>query len=259
MYPHRIRLRGPWDCEPLSHRGGTTAEKLPGVTKMPIPGRWNEAGLGDFRGLVRLIRGFGSPRRLDAHERVWLTFGGVERTADVSLNGQPLGRHEGDDPFEFDITPLLRERNTLVVEVESDTGAGGIWGDVALEVRCQAFLRGVRVWYVDAGRAVDLHAAGSVVGTSDRPLELSLTINARSVARERVEATLGGRPFHLAAERVAVVRSPSDTLETSRLYKVRVDLVSGTMIWYGFQEVMAFPEEGTANGPSAPDGKTGNS
>jgi hypothetical protein len=53
------------------------------------------------------------------------------------LNGSLLGRHEGaDEPFEFEVTNLLRDRNELIVEVESPTGDGGLWGEVALEIRC---------------------------------------------------------------------------------------------------------------------------
>ena len=39
MYPHRIRLRGPWDCEPLSGAAGPL--------RMNLPCRWAEGGLRD--------------------------------------------------------------------------------------------------------------------------------------------------------------------------------------------------------------------
>src|SRR6266850_2517406 len=112
MYPHRIRLRGPWECEPLlrtvcrpngSVEGST--EGLPSPSPMTIPCRWKEGGLGDFNGRVRFRRSFGFPGKIDPHERLWLTFGGVDKIADISVNGQSLGRHEeSGEPFEYEVT-----------------------------------------------------------------------------------------------------------------------------------------------------------
>src|SRR5579885_2874724 len=49
MYPHRIRLRGPWECEPP---GGP-----PVVVTMPC--HWAAAGLADLGGRFRCRRRFG--------------------------------------------------------------------------------------------------------------------------------------------------------------------------------------------------------
>jgi hypothetical protein len=133
MYPHRIRLRGPWEYEPLA-RSATSAEPLPPKGRMTVPGHRGEGGLANFAGRVRFRRRFGWPARIEAHERVWLTFAGTEALADVRLNAQWLGRHEGPGPFEFDVTGLLQIRNELTVEVEV-AGGSGPWGEVALEVR----------------------------------------------------------------------------------------------------------------------------
>lgn len=134
MYPHRIRLRGPWEYEPLARREPPTGD-LPPAGRMVLPCRWREGGLGDFVGRVRFRRRFGYPGRIDPHERVWLTFAGVDATTEVSLNGRFLGRHEGaSEPFEFEVTSLLQPRNELMVEVES-AGNGGLWGEVAMEIR----------------------------------------------------------------------------------------------------------------------------
>ncbi|HEV3255599.1 MAG TPA: hypothetical protein VG013_01840 [Gemmataceae bacterium] len=133
MYPHRIRLRGPWDYEPLA-RTVTSDEPLPLKGRVTMPAREDEGGLANFAGRVRFRRRFGWPARIDVHERVWLTFAGVEAVADVWLNGQSLGRHEGSGPCEFDVTALLQIRNELTVEVEAASGSG-LSGEVALEVR----------------------------------------------------------------------------------------------------------------------------
>src|SRR5690349_7428873 len=98
MYPHRIRLNGPWEVEPIARRvraADGTAQVveglLPPARRMTMPCRWDEGGLGDFAGRVRFRRRFGYPGRIDPYERVWLTFDGVAGSADVSLNGQALG------------------------------------------------------------------------------------------------------------------------------------------------------------------------
>ena len=80
-----------------------------------------------------------------------LTFTGADACAEIWLNGRLLGRHEGAlDPFEYEVTDLLKVRNELAVEVESPHDNGGLWGEVALEVRCPAFLRAMRVWVTSA-------------------------------------------------------------------------------------------------------------
>ena len=50
--------------------------------------------------------------------RTFLVFAGVEWEAQVWLNGKPLGSHRGYyEPFRFDVTGLLKEKNTLAVRV----------------------------------------------------------------------------------------------------------------------------------------------
>ena len=220
MYPHRIRLRGPWECEPVARVGGGP---LPPPCRMTMPCRWADGALFGFAGRVRFRRRFGYPGRIDAHERVWLTFAGAGPVADVGLNEQHLARFEGAGPFEFEVTALLQARNELTVEVDAPGGDGGLWGDVALEVRCTAFLRGVRVWLTKEGRP-DLHAAGEVVGTAERPLDLYVIRDRSTVAYTAVDATAAGRPFNLVAEAVCDAEAA-----------VRVELVNGATVWYAWE------------------------
>src|SRR5229473_1709313 len=67
MYPHRIRLRGPWQCEPIDG---------PPPRRVIMPCRWVEARLADFHGDARFARSFGYPGRVDDSEHVWLTCDG---------------------------------------------------------------------------------------------------------------------------------------------------------------------------------------
>jgi hypothetical protein len=224
-YPHRIRLHGPWECEPLARLAAAAdgrTEAVPGPLPPPcrltMPGRWRDGGLGDFAGRVRCRRRFGYPGRIDAWERVWLTCAGVEGVAEVTLNGRPLGRFAGG-PFEVDVTDLLGVRNELLLVVEAPAG-GGPWGEVALEVRRTAFLRSVRAWRERPAEAARLHVAGEVVGTADRPLELYILHGGANVAYTTVETTPAGQAFHVEADGVG---DASD---------VRVELIDGGVIWY---------------------------
>jgi hypothetical protein len=185
-YPHRIRLRGPWQSEPVA--GG-----------------------------VRRVRRFGYPGRIDANERVWLTFADVGGRVEVSLNGQALGSHDGAS-FEHEVTTLLGTRNELVMRIE---GGAESWGKVALEVRRTAFLRGVRAT-ADGGR---VRVSGEVVGSAGRPLELYILLDGHTVHYATVEPTAAGRAFEVVADGSGK--------------QVRVELVEGGCVWYAVELSLA--------------------
>jgi hypothetical protein len=236
MYPHRIRLRGPWTCEPLFRMegdGSRSTVDLPAPFRMTMPGRWEEGGLLDFRGGVRLVRRFGYPGRIDDFEHVWLTFEGAAERATASLNGQPLGSWE-EGPAEFEVTPLLKPRNLLIVDVESQAPGGGLWGEVALEVRATAFLQDVAV-RLTVGESPQLVATGQVAGSASRPLDLYLFAGGQFLAHTMVEA---GRRFELAAAPV------------SDLTAVRIELVDAATIWYVVERSIQ-PEQSKARGDSS--------
>ncbi len=231
MYPHRIRLRGPWDYEPLAY-SSPEHHLLPPAGRMNVPCRWSAGGLPGFAGRVRFRRRFGYPGRIDPHERVWLTFAGASDSAEVALNGASLGRHEGDGPFEFEVTDLLCPRNELVVEVEGAADTAGLWGEVALEVRCTAYLRGVRLWAEVEGDGVRVHAAGEVVGAAERPLDLYLIVGRSTAAYASVTAAPEGRPFHLASDKLGGVGGSGQGADAGDAADAQVDLVNGAAVWY---------------------------
>jgi hypothetical protein len=236
MYPHRIRLRGPWDCEPLAWSPIAPDLALPGPRRVTMPCRWGEAGLEGFRGRVRFRRRFGYPGRLDAHERVWLTFAGIDGVATVRLNGIALG--ELAEPGEFEITPQLALRNELLVEVDGNE-SGGLWGEVALEVRCSAYLRGVAVTAFSQGSAVELHAQGEVAGAAEGPLELYVVLDRSTVA---YAAVLPG-PFHLVADTLDRQPWAERPTDAGPFPIARVELVRGASVWFRVEhEVLLRPE-----------------
>ena len=152
MYPHRIRLRGPWDL--------TTTTGL--SRRVLFPATWEVAGLPNYVGPVAFARRFGYPGRIDAHERVWLVGQGVSGPAEIVFQDQPLGRVAGG--FAFEVTARLRDRNLLKVSLEIIAGQTRLWDDIALEVRATAYLEGI----VQDGRRI----RGRIAGTSEGPLDV---------------------------------------------------------------------------------------
>ena len=153
---HVIRLRGPWQYEPLvrwaldAEGNRHAAGELPPPGRMVMPGDWGAALGPDFRGRVRFARAFGRPTRLEPGEQVWLVVGGVDLSGTAELNGRPLGPVAGvREPTRFEVTDRLAERNELVIEVELPplahadeqrlrperaTLPGGVIGEVRLEI-----------------------------------------------------------------------------------------------------------------------------
>jgi glycosyl hydrolase family 2 len=238
MYPHRIRLLGPWDCEPLVRHGDGS---LPAKFTMTMPCRWGERGLSDFAGKVRFRRRFSWPGRLDAHEHLWLTFQGVEGRAEIALNGQPVIQTEySTGTLEFEITSLVKARNELIAILEADSDRGGLWGEVALEVRCPAFLRNVQCQKFIEHAQSRLRLAGEVVGTHDRPLELYVLWNRRTILYHTIETAAGGKAFDLTTEPLPI-EVQRDLPQTENENLVTLDLVDGGIIWYRWETVIEQP------------------
>ncbi|MEP6949941.1 MAG: glycoside hydrolase family 2 TIM barrel-domain containing protein [Ginsengibacter sp.] len=60
-------------------------------------------------------------------ERLFLHFGAINYLADVYLNGEKLGSHEGGfTPFQFEITGKVKDQNRLVVRVNNQRRKDGI-------------------------------------------------------------------------------------------------------------------------------------
>lgn len=152
--PHRIRLRGPWECRPLAWSVSELADPpprsstIPTVPNAPAPDRWipdrpipdmsmpterplPEAGLitmpsdwspiagPDFRGRVLFTRRFGCPTGIVDDDRVELVIEAVDQRASIELNGQFLGETRwGAGPWRLEITDRLRPANELRITVE---------------------------------------------------------------------------------------------------------------------------------------------
>src|SRR5680860_885277 len=75
-----------------------------------VPGPWTTQvpGNGMSHQTVRYHRSFDVPTGWAAGRTTHLTFGGVNHTASVTLNGHPIGEHVGGwTPFEFELGDAL--------------------------------------------------------------------------------------------------------------------------------------------------------
>jgi beta-mannosidase len=86
--------------------------------EMRLPTNWYLTEVGDFFGTIWFRREFDVPAEL-REQRLFLRFGAVDYFADVWLNGEYLGSHEGMfNPFEFDVTDRLDFDGVNVVAVK---------------------------------------------------------------------------------------------------------------------------------------------
>lgn len=88
---------------------------------LKVPGDWNTQmdQLFFYEGTVWYKKSFDYPRK--PNTRVFVYFGAANYLADVYLNGEKLGQHEGGfTPFNFEITNRLKDTgNFLIVKVDN--------------------------------------------------------------------------------------------------------------------------------------------
>jgi beta-glucuronidase len=88
---------------------------------LKVPGDWNTQSdqLFFYEGTVWYKKSFDCQRR--GNTRLFVYFGAANYFADVYLNGERIGQHEGGfTPFNFEITRLVRDTgNFLVVKVDN--------------------------------------------------------------------------------------------------------------------------------------------
>ncbi len=212
MYPHRIRLRGPWECQPAS------ASLLP--RRVTMPGRWSDAGLAGFRGTALFTRRFGYPGRADpATEHIWLTCTGCTGCREVRLNGHLLAASPSK-AFSFDVTAIMAARNQLEFDIDGQTDGAGLWGEVALEMRRDAYLDEVCITRAGASLIV----TGVVRGVAPRPLELYLLVDGRHADYRTITPTVAGQSFRIELAEMA-----------SPLHLMRMELIHISSVWYAVE------------------------
>ena len=204
MYPHPIRLRGPWEYQPLV--GNSPPGRIHALSPFPA-----------FAGRVRLLRRFGYPGTLDADEHVWLCLPPLPAGSTIVVNGTAL---EGI-LREYDITALLRPRNELRIDLDIGPESP-IWEGAALEVRAAAFLDALEV--VRTPGHVGMR--GVVRGVVESVLELYLIADRRPLGYATV-APDGETRFELLV--------PDRHEDGAEVRNLRLDLVRGAVIWYTYE------------------------
>ncbi len=87
---------------------------------MEIPTNWYLTEVGDYFGAIWFETSFKVPAGYEG-KRLFLRFAGVDYYADVWLNGQFLGSHEGMfNPFEFDVTDIVKMDSENILVVRDD-------------------------------------------------------------------------------------------------------------------------------------------
>ena len=122
----RLSLDGDWRYAPEGDRHGealgwhVSEFDDSSWARMQLPTNWYLTEVGDFFGAIWFRRSFEVPDDLRG-QRLFLRFGAVDYLADVWLNGEYLGSHEGMfNPFEFDVTDQVRLDAPNVVVVRDD-------------------------------------------------------------------------------------------------------------------------------------------
>ncbi|UJF35603.1 glycoside hydrolase family 2 protein [Paenibacillus hexagrammi] len=125
-------------CQPFSHFQFRyqTADDADFAQVLEGAGDWETVTVPDFRGptgeqgkWTGFYRSEFTYPSIPHGKRIFLVFKGVDYKTTVYLNRKCIGSHEGFfAPFEFDVTEFLQERNTLVVEVQTDYPMMGVGG-----------------------------------------------------------------------------------------------------------------------------------
>ncbi|EKD46369.1 MAG: hypothetical protein ACD_68C00009G0002 [uncultured bacterium] len=126
--PKTLSLNGSW-----KYQAGNAGDECVSTVyddqdwpTMDIPQNWHWQRIDAER--VWFRKKFAINEQDCRNRRVILHFQGVDYFAEVWLNGEKLGRHEGYfQPFEFEITKQLKKvgQNTLVVKVDCPKEKGG--------------------------------------------------------------------------------------------------------------------------------------
>lgn len=127
IYPHVIRLRGPWHFEvspvvQLDREATGAAAAIPlaprSAGSAPLPGDWVSGIACPAGARICWRRRFSRPTNLDPGEAVWLCIAGRGATLAISLNGDKLGAINAlEASRDFEVRGRLHPRNELAIEI----------------------------------------------------------------------------------------------------------------------------------------------
>lgn len=167
MYPHQIRLRGPWEAVV----GGRSPIRI------QLPAEWDQLTLLPGNEEVNLMRHFGRPRLFDEDEKVFLICR-YPGTVAAELNGHILRiANRFQHSTEWTVTEQLKPRNVLTVALKVANLDRP--PEVTLEIRGPVYLQDVTFGHNNI--------SGKVMGQFRQNLELHLLRNGR------LETTISGQ------------------------------------------------------------------
>lgn len=235
-----------------------TREAIP----VQVPGVWQTQGLGmDYHGTAVYRREFLAPE-MRPGERAWLHVENAAGRAEVRLNGRLLGTHTGAwTPFELDLTDALTTDNQLAIRVTEapehftsgflkhvSSSFGGLWGDVWIEVRPEAFIEDVFV-VPDVERRI-AQARVTVRRPEALPAVAVIQAGVRSAGEEETSETVSASASDLDVSGTLSLDVPVEngrlwSPDCPHLYEMEVRIVSGgavideQTVRFGMREVRA--------------------
>jgi beta-glucuronidase len=197
--------------------------------QLNVPGDWNtqRESLLFYEGTVWYKQSFDYPKSAPA--RLFLHFGAANYQADVYLNGEALGRHEGGfTPFDFEITNRVRPQGNFIVVRVNDSRSndqvpaittdwwnyGGITRPVTLVELPQTFIQDY-VIQLDKGSTRNIKGWVQLNGPR---LQQQVTIRIPETGLSKVFQTDSRGRAEVSFDADLVLWSP----EKPRLYKVEI-------------------------------------
>lgn len=136
VHVHRIRLAGPWDVAGPFEEDDAADDVA--WRRVDIPSTWQEL-FGGAAGTAHFRRSFNKPTNLTSSERVLVELpeeAGQLVAAEINKKTIALPL---DPPPRLDVSNLLEDFNTLVLQIEFDpdvqfAACGGLWKPVVLAI-----------------------------------------------------------------------------------------------------------------------------
>ncbi|MFQ3611626.1 MAG: sugar-binding domain-containing protein [Fimbriimonadales bacterium] len=252
-------LNGMWEFQfAPENREGTTPLQVSPLDDRPyqgtirVPFGWESPLSGvqrtDYKGEAWYRREFAIPPSWQG-KRVWLCFGAVDYRAEVWVNGQRVGDHEGGySEFRFDITPQVRydRPNQLVVVAEDRTdhetpigkqtpswytSTSGIWQTVWLEATGQAYVQSHRIVCEADEAGVPNGKVQITVAIERGGIEAPMTVEIRSTEKQFPTVRQELAPNAESATLTLTVPGARFwTPETPHLYPFEIRLIRGDTI-----------------------------
>lgn len=275
--PYDTGYRNHRNWQPFDHKESTKASAKPYFTNkkpenpsdrveydfdksptMRVPGDWNHQvdELKYYEGAVWFKTDFNVS--LESSERYFLHFGAVNYRADVYLNGEKIGYHEGGfSPFAFEVTEKIQKENFLVVRVENARkkdrvpnlttdwwNYGGITRDVLLLKLPDSFIEDYHI-YLDREEPNLIRGTVKVNAVGEAPPTAEIRIPEAKLNTE-INLENGVGAFKLSAKKIKKWYP-----ERPKLYDVEVIIPTDEITdQIGFRTIEARGEDILLNGQS---------